>query len=130
MDYGSKPSWLLIKHRDDWAGDVDIAGFAPRSVKSDGDFEDILAQDNPAVWHTNRPAKGGDTGAMFATIIERAARLKAGRSAEPKATRSAAPKDTGVARTKDAKVSKDTKKAAPKNPSSTSKRTQVSRTKK
>src|SRR3984885_4502864 len=34
-------SWLLIKHRDEWAGDVDIVDFAPRSVKSDGDFENI-----------------------------------------------------------------------------------------
>src|SRR5919204_2633110 len=65
-------SWLLIKHRDDWAGELDITEFAPRSVKSDGDFEDILAADNPAIWHTNRPAKGGDTGAMFSQIIERA----------------------------------------------------------
>ena len=40
------PVWLLIKHRDDWAGDVDITEFAPRSVKSDGDFEDILGEDN------------------------------------------------------------------------------------
>src|SRR4029079_9765362 len=32
-------TWLLIKHRDEWAGDLDIAEFAPRSVKSDGDFE-------------------------------------------------------------------------------------------
>jgi bifunctional non-homologous end joining protein LigD len=31
-------SWLLIKHRDDWSGDVDIAQFAPKSVKSEGDF--------------------------------------------------------------------------------------------
>ena len=38
-------SWLLIKHRDDWAGDVDITEFAPKSVKSDGDFADILAED-------------------------------------------------------------------------------------
>jgi len=75
-------SWLLIKHRDDWAGDVDIIEFAPRSVKSDGEFEDILAADNPAVWTSNRPAKGGDAGAMLATIIERAAKLKAG-GAEP-----------------------------------------------
>ena len=73
-------SWLLIKHKDDWSSDeLDIAEFAPRSVKSDGDFEDILASDNPAVWQTNRPAKGGDSGAMLATIIERAARLKAER---------------------------------------------------
>src|SRR5437667_8504895 len=72
-------SWLLIKHRDEWSGDLDITEFAPRSVKSDGDFEDILAQDTPAVWTSNRPAKGGEAGAMLATIIERAAQLKAGR---------------------------------------------------
>jgi bifunctional non-homologous end joining protein LigD len=77
---GDQRSWLLIKHKDDWAGDVDITEFAPLSVKSKGDFEDILAEDNPAVWQTNRPAKGGDTGAMLARIIERAAQLKAGRA--------------------------------------------------
>ena len=77
---GGDRSWLLIKHRDDWAGDVDIAEFAPMSVKSGGDFEDILAEDVPAVWQSNRPAKGGDAGAMLATIIERAAKLKAARS--------------------------------------------------
>ena len=72
-------SWLLIKHKDDWAGEVDIAEFAPRSVKSEGDFEDILAADKPDVWLSNRPAKGGEAGAMLATIIERAAKLKAGK---------------------------------------------------
>jgi bifunctional non-homologous end joining protein LigD len=72
-------SWLLIKHRDEWAGDLDITEFAPRSVKSDGDFEDILGEDTPAVWRSNRPAKGGDAGAMLAQIIERAANLKAER---------------------------------------------------
>ena len=78
---GGDRSWLLIKHKDDWSGELDIAEFAPRSVKSDGNFEDILAQDNPDIWHTNRPAKGGDTGAMFTAIIERAAKLKAARGA-------------------------------------------------
>src|SRR5215207_1194694 len=73
-------SWLLIKHRDDWSGDLDITEFAPKSVKSNGDFEDILAEDTPAVWRSNRPAKGGDAGAMLAEIIERAAKLKADRS--------------------------------------------------
>jgi bifunctional non-homologous end joining protein LigD len=82
---GGNRSWLLIKHRDDWAGDVDIVEFAPRSVKSDGEFEDILAEDTPAVWISNRPAKGGEAGAMLAQIIERAATLKAGRvEAEPR----------------------------------------------
>jgi bifunctional non-homologous end joining protein LigD len=73
---GDGRSWLLIKHRDDWAGDVDITEFAPRSVKSEGDFEDILAADRPDVWVSNRPAKGGEAGEMLAKIIERAAALK------------------------------------------------------
>ena len=76
---GDARSWLLIKHRDDWAGDVDITEFAPRSVKSDGDFEDILAADKPDIWKSNRPAKGGEAGEMLEAIIERAAALKAGR---------------------------------------------------
>ncbi len=76
--------WLLIKHRDEWAGDVDITDFAPRSVKSDGDFADILAEDTPALWRSNRPVKGGEAGAMLATIIERAARLKAKRQGAQK----------------------------------------------
>jgi len=81
---GDSRSWLLIKHRDDWAGDVDITEFAPRSVKSDGEFEDILAADNPDVWVSNRPAEGGAAGEMLATIIERAAALKAGRPVDRK----------------------------------------------
>ena len=79
---GDSRSWLLIKHRDDWAGDVDITEFAPRSVKSDGEFEDILAADKPDVWVSNRPAEGGAAGEMLATIIDRAAALKAGRAVE------------------------------------------------
>ena len=78
---GDGRSWLLIKHRDEWSGDLDITEFAPRSVKSEGDFEDILAADRPDVWVSHRPAQGGEAGAMLAKIIERAAALKAGRSA-------------------------------------------------
>jgi bifunctional non-homologous end joining protein LigD len=74
---GDGRSWLLIKHKDEWAGDVDITSFAPLSVKGGGDFEDILAADNPDVWVSNRPAKGGETGALLAKIIEKAAALKA-----------------------------------------------------
>ena len=73
---GGDRSWLLIKHRDDWAGDVDIAEFAPLSIKSEGDFADILAQDNPAIWISHRPAEGGETGAMFRKIVERALALR------------------------------------------------------
>src|SRR5688500_16140265 len=89
---GDARSWLLIKHRDDWAGDVDITEFAPRSVKSDGEFEDILAADNPDVWVSHRPAEGGEAGAMLAKIIERAAALKAGRQTTDTAKKTAAPK--------------------------------------
>jgi bifunctional non-homologous end joining protein LigD len=87
---GDARSWLLIKHRDEWAGDLDITEFAPLSVKSEGDFEDILAADNPDVWISHRPAEGGEAGAMLATIIERAAALKAGRAPAPKITRTPA----------------------------------------
>src|SRR4026209_553641 len=63
---GSKPSWLLIKHKDEWAGPVAIAEFAPLSVKTpEADFADILATVNPDVWTSNAPAKTGDTGKLF-----------------------------------------------------------------
>jgi bifunctional non-homologous end joining protein LigD len=78
---GGARSWLLIKHKDDWAGEVDITEFAPKSVKSEGDFEDILAADRPDVWESNRPAKGGEAGTMLSQIIDRAAKLKAGKTA-------------------------------------------------
>ena len=87
---GDARSWLLIKHRDEWAGDLDITEFAPLSVKSEGDFEDILAADNPDVWISHRPAEGGEAGAMLAKIIERAAALKAGRAPAPTITRTPA----------------------------------------
>jgi DNA ligase D-like protein (predicted 3'-phosphoesterase) len=73
---GGDRSWLLIKHRDEWAGDVDIAEFAPLSVKSEGDFADILANGNPDIWHSHRPAQGGETGAMFEKIIARALEMR------------------------------------------------------
>ena len=89
----SSRSWLLIKHRDDWAGELDITEFAPKSVKTEGDFEDILAADTPEVWISNKPARpavGGDAGAMLSRIIERAAALKSARS-EAKPKKSARP---------------------------------------
>jgi bifunctional non-homologous end joining protein LigD len=103
---GGDRSWLLIKHKDDWSGDLDIAEFAPRSVKSDGDFADILAEDNPAIWHTNRPAKGGDTGAAFEKIIARAAEIKAARRAPASKTKT----ETKTTKTRNAKAAKPAKK--------------------
>ena len=77
---GDARSWLLIKHRDEWAGDLDVTEFAPGSVKSDGDFEDILGIDVPEIWNSKRPAKGGDAGALLARIINSATELKANRA--------------------------------------------------
>jgi bifunctional non-homologous end joining protein LigD len=101
-------SWLLIKHRDDWAGPIDITTFAPLSVKTpDADLADILAADTPDIWHSHAPAKTGDTGAMFQRIIERALEI---RDENTKGT-----KDTkGSTRdlTKASKVAKASKKAS------------------
>ena len=66
-------SWLLIKHRDFWSGPIDITTFAPLSVKSEGDFDDILAADMPDLWATGRPSRGGATGKKLREIIEKAA---------------------------------------------------------
>jgi bifunctional non-homologous end joining protein LigD len=119
---GGNRSWLLIKHRDDWSGDLDIAEFAPKSVKSEGDFEDILAEDNPAIWISHRPAQGGDAGAMFAKIIERAAKLKAARGAQ---------KDTEDSKgTKAAKDSRTTNATKPTKHTKTTKKKTTAKTQK
>jgi bifunctional non-homologous end joining protein LigD len=94
---GGDRSWLLIKHKDEWAGDVDITEFAPNSVKSGGDFADILAQDNPEIWVSNRPAKGGESGAMFEKIIERAIEMKSGTKPAAPASALRAPKARATA---------------------------------
>jgi bifunctional non-homologous end joining protein LigD len=72
-------TWLLIKHRDEWSGDIDVTEAFSKSVKSGGDFAEILADDTPAVWKSNRPSRGGVAGTMLAEIIEQAAALKARR---------------------------------------------------
>jgi bifunctional non-homologous end joining protein LigD len=72
-------SWLLIKHRDDWSGEVDITTFAPLSVKTELDFPEILAAEAPAIWKSGRPAGSGESIKRFARIIEQAAAIKAGR---------------------------------------------------
>ena len=115
---GDSRSWLLIKHRDDWAGDVDIIEFAPLSVKSGGEFEDILAADNPDVWVSNRPAEGGAAGEMLATIIERAAALKAGRPVDRKSAAKSEPaprkRKTAAAKQSQPATTKTAKKPATK----------------
>lgn len=73
---GDGRSWLLIKHRDEWAGPVDVTELAPRSVKSRGDFADILAAEKPDTWQPHLAARGGAAGRMMRDVIEEATRLK------------------------------------------------------
>ncbi|HEX2339377.1 MAG TPA: DNA polymerase ligase N-terminal domain-containing protein [Vicinamibacterales bacterium] len=87
---GDGKSWLLIKHRDDWAGDLDIAEFASKSVKSEGDFEDILAADKPDIWLSNKPAKGGEANKMLQEIVRRATAIKAGQTTKGTRARTSA----------------------------------------
>jgi bifunctional non-homologous end joining protein LigD len=82
----SKPSWLLIKHKDEWSGPLDITTFAPLSVKTPGaDFADILAGDTPDLWRRNPPAKTGDTGKLFQRIIAAALERRADAPVAPPA---------------------------------------------
>ena len=55
-------------------------------VKSEGDFEDILAADTPAIWISKGPTKGGEASKMLAEIVEKAAAIKAGRKKAPATT--------------------------------------------
>jgi bifunctional non-homologous end joining protein LigD len=86
---GEGRSWLLIKHRDEWSGDLDILEFAPLSVKTSYDFPEILADEDPAVWTANPPSGGGEAGAMLRGIVEQAATLVLEREAakKPRTTR-------------------------------------------
>jgi bifunctional non-homologous end joining protein LigD len=99
---GGQPerSWLLIKHRDEWSGAIDITTFAPVSVKTPGaDLADILAADNPAIWHSHAPAKGGDTGEMFRRIIQRALEIRDENTKGTSATAAVAAKPTAARKT-------------------------------
>jgi bifunctional non-homologous end joining protein LigD len=91
-------SWLLIKHRDEWAGDLDITTFAPLSVKSNQDLHEILAEEDPEVWRTGRAAGGGETGAMLREVVEKAAAIKLARAEQASGRRPAAGRARSAAR--------------------------------
>jgi bifunctional non-homologous end joining protein LigD len=93
-------SWLLIKHRDDWAGPIDITTFAPMSVKSGGSFRDIL-QESPGVWESHRGASGSTNEAALAKIVQKVIALEEQeggetRSPEPLPSTRARPRKTSV----------------------------------
>ena len=96
---GAPNSWLLIKHKDEWAGPIDITEFAPLSVKTpNADFAEILSGKTPEIWKSHAPARGGDAGAMYKKIIERAMSMTAGTAKRAKP----------AAKTKAAKVKRGT----------------------
>lgn len=49
-----KEGWLLIKHRDEWAGDVDVTKIAPQSVKSFKTIEEIEGMKGAKQWKSHR----------------------------------------------------------------------------
>jgi bifunctional non-homologous end joining protein LigD len=104
---GDGRSWLLLKHRDEWAGPLDIATFAPLSIKSGGDLTDIVAAEAPAVWQSHRAAKAG--GAGLIKIVERAVALQAEResaNAAQTSTTEVGPNFSSANRRKSTAVSK------------------------
>ena len=72
-------SWLLIKHRDRWSGALDVTRFAPLSVRSEGDLDDILARDMPAQWRAGRPGGGVANQRLLAVAASAARKLRDGR---------------------------------------------------
>ncbi len=56
----SKPQWLLIKHRDEFASDEDIVAENMTSVESDRTMEEI-ASGKSRVWRSNRAARDRST---------------------------------------------------------------------
>ena len=74
---GETRSWLLIKHRDKWAGPIDVTKKAPDSVQSFGGFADILTADDPAIWQSqHRPAEEGDASKNISRGDHKATKIK------------------------------------------------------
>lgn len=90
--------WLLIKHRDHWSGDVDVATAAPDSVKSFGGFAEVLAASQDAhAFDKNAPVKGGTAGALFKQVIAEAAAGKTSKAADTRTSAKASNRRTRTA---------------------------------
>jgi bifunctional non-homologous end joining protein LigD len=63
---GSRPSWLLIKHRDEWASKEDITELAPRSAVSNRLLVEIARDEGGDV----RKAADGDPPALLQKLVE------------------------------------------------------------
>lgn len=73
-------SWLLIKHKDEWSsGELDITTFAPLSVKTEFDFPEILEQDVPDVWVSNKGRGKATAEESLAKIVKKVEDYQKGR---------------------------------------------------
>jgi len=62
----SKPAWLLIKHRDQWASSEDITELAPRSVVTNRLLIEIARDEGGDM----RRAASGDPPSLLQKILE------------------------------------------------------------
>jgi bifunctional non-homologous end joining protein LigD len=82
-----KEQWLLLKHRDEWSGDLDVVTFAPQSVKTHGDFADILrAHGVPPAWKRHLPVKSGESSDLIRSAV---AEASSATNPKPRAKKSA-----------------------------------------
>ncbi|MGE3844776.1 MAG: DNA polymerase ligase N-terminal domain-containing protein [Vicinamibacterales bacterium] len=97
VDGEADRSWLLIKHKDEWSsGELDITEFAPLSVKSGGDFPDILTEDMPSVWISSK----GHTGAPLESIAKIVKKVEAYAREQGQGAAAETPPGTAVRRRK------------------------------
>ena len=78
-------NWLMIKHKDEWAGPIDIGTFAPDSVKTGGSMADILKRDKEGIEELAALGRGGESGKMLNDIIQEARMGKISKRAYPAA---------------------------------------------
>lgn len=76
---GSKPQWLLVKKDDDEASRLDVLK-KDKSVKSKKDFAAIVRNHIPDSWLHNPPARCGEAGGMFHSLLSKVLKKKSVRA--------------------------------------------------
>lgn len=66
----SAEEWLLIKHKDNWSGEIDVTLLAPLSVKSFDGYPEILRKHGiPSSWRKSPPVRSGTSGKLLREAI-------------------------------------------------------------
>lgn len=95
--------WLLLKHRDEFASEnFDVTTFAPRSIVSDQDVDDLTPRRE---WQSNRAASSRRRAPTLADALKKA-------SSKKKPTKKQATTKKGAARPSSRKATGGTKKKA------------------